>query len=79
MTAHGYAAYQAVLATGGSKRILAQPGDVLPMKGMTVTVISADGNLISKPLPSGGKANKFCTDSETRPPDTTENGRSLEC
>ena len=76
-TQRGYAAYQAVLAKGSSKRILARAGDVLPIKGIKVTVISADGELISRPLPGGGTANEFCGSSETRPADKTENGRSL--
>ena len=77
VTQHGYEAYQAVLAKGIAKRILATPGDVLPIKGIKVTVISADGELISRPLPGSGEANQFCATSEKRPADTTENGRSL--
>ncbi len=77
ITEHGYAAYQRVLATGGSKRIAAQPGDVIPMRGMRVTVVSADGRLIATPLQGAGASNPFCSMSEIRPPDITENGRSL--
>ena len=76
-TEHGYAEYQKVLATGKSKRILAHPGDVLPIPGITVKVISADGNLIADPLPGGGQPNPFCAASEKRPTDQTENSRSL--
>jgi beta-lactamase superfamily II metal-dependent hydrolase len=76
-TEHGYAEYQKVLATGQSKRILAHPGDVLPIPGITVKVISADGNLIANPLPGAGQPNPFCAASETRPADQTENARSL--
>ena len=54
-----------------------KPGDVLPIKGITATVISADGKLIAKPLPGGGEANSYCKASETRPADQTENSRSL--
>ena len=77
VTQHGYEAYQAVLAKGSAKRILARPGDVLPVKGITVTVISADGELIKQPLPGGGAVNQYCQTSEKRQADTTENGRSL--
>ena len=59
VTQHGYEAYQAVLAKGSAKRILAKPGDVLPIDGLKVTVISADGELIVAPLPAGGEANPF--------------------
>jgi competence protein ComEC len=77
ITEHGYAAYQAVLASGKSKRIETKPGDVLPIVGMKATVISADGKLIAKTLPGGGGANEFCKVSETKPADQTENARSL--
>jgi beta-lactamase superfamily II metal-dependent hydrolase len=77
ITEHGYAAYQAVLASGKSKRIEAKPGDVLPIVGMKATVISADGKMIEMPLPGGGGANEFCKVSETKPADQTENARSL--
>jgi beta-lactamase superfamily II metal-dependent hydrolase len=77
ITEHGYAEYQKVLATGKSKRILARPGDLLPIQGMTVRVISADGSLIANPLPGAGAPNPFCKTSEVRPADQTENARSL--
>ncbi len=77
VTEHGYAEYQKVLATGKSQRIQGHPGDLLPIPGLHVRVISADGNLISAPLPGAGQPNSFCAASETRPADQTENGRSL--
>jgi len=77
VTEAGYAAYQKILATGKYKNIHMQTGDVLPVKGMTATVISADGNLIADPLPGAGEANSYCKQSEVRPADQTENSRSL--
>ncbi len=79
VTERGFAAYQAVLAEGTAKRVVAKPGDVLPGLGsdVTATVISADGALIQRPLPGGGGRNSFCATSETRPADQTENARSL--
>ena len=77
ITEQGYAKYQEVLAAGKSKRILAHPGDTLPIEGMTVRVISADGSLIADPLPGSGAPNPFCKTSEVRPTDQTENARSL--
>lgn len=77
ITEHGYAEYQKVLATGKSQRILAHPGDLLPISGMTVRVISADGSLIANALPGAGEPNPYCKVSEVRPPDQTENARSL--
>jgi len=76
-TVQGWQAYQALLATGKYKRITPKPGDVLPIQGMRVEVISADGALIAKPLPGAGQENAACKESETRPADKTENLRSL--
>jgi hypothetical protein len=44
---------------------------------MEVSVISADGKVIQKALAGGGEPNPYCKQSEIRPPDQTENARSL--
>ena len=75
-TKRGYEEYQKVLASGSAKHILAKPGDVLPIRGIEATVISADGSLIPNAMPGGGETNPYCASSETRPPDQTENSRS---
>jgi competence protein ComEC len=72
-----YAAYQQVLATGKYKHMVAHPGDVLPITGMKVTVISSDGNVIDHPLPGGGETNSYCSVPETKPTDRSENSHSL--
>jgi competence protein ComEC len=76
-TVQGWQAYQQVLGTGKSKRITAKPGDVLPIQGMRVSVVSSDGAPIDKPLPGAGTENSACKNSEQRPADQTENPRSL--
>jgi hypothetical protein len=70
-------AYQKVLATGKFKHLIAKPGDVLPVRGMRVEVISSDGELINHPLPGAGQENANCKDAEQYPVDQTENFRSL--
>jgi beta-lactamase superfamily II metal-dependent hydrolase len=77
ITEKDYALYQQVLATGKYKNIHAQPGDVLPLTGLTATVISSDGELIGKPLAGAGEANSYCNGAATPPADQTENSRSL--
>ncbi len=72
----GYDEYQKVLASTNVKHILAKPGDILPIRGIEATVISADGNLIANAMPGGGETNPYCASSETRPADQTENARS---
>ncbi len=77
ITEHGYELYQHALATGTSKHLTATPGEALPLPGFDATVISADGNLIDKPVAGAGQVNPYCATSEKRPDDHTENSRSV--
>jgi len=70
-------AYKKTLTGGTYQHIVAKPGDTLPIQGIDVRVISADGQLIDKPLAGAGQPNSYCAASETRPDDQTENSRSL--
>ena len=72
-----FAAYQTLLSSGKYKHLTAKPGEVLPITGMQVRVVTADGELIERPLPGGGKENTNCTNAAKPPVDTTENPRSL--
>jgi competence protein ComEC len=76
-TEKGWEAYQKLLADGKYKRLTVKPGDVLPVKGIHVVVVSADGNAIEHPLPGAGEDNAACKDGEQYPADQTENARSL--
>jgi competence protein ComEC len=76
-TERGYAAFQKAVTDTKAKQIVPKPGDRLPIEGLNVTVISADGKVIQTPLPGAGQPNAFCKQSEIRPPDQTENARSL--
>jgi competence protein ComEC len=77
LTVQGWHAYQKLLSTGKYKHISAKPGDVLPLHGMNVTVVSSDGALIGDRLADGGQANPECTNAPKYPADQTENARSL--
>lgn len=72
---HLYSEYQAAIA--GSNHILAKPGDRLPIKGMDVVFVSADGNLIDQPLAGAGQPNPNCNGVEQKATDPTENARSV--
>jgi competence protein ComEC len=76
-TEAAYEGYQKVLATGKYAHITAKTGDLLPIPMLHVRVVSADGVLLEKPLPGAGQPNPYCEKSEIRPPDQTENARSL--
>jgi beta-lactamase superfamily II metal-dependent hydrolase len=72
-----YDAYQKVLADGHVQHQVVKPGDVLPVKGMRVEVASADGEVIAKPLATGGQPNPACAASPLKDVENTENDRSV--
>lgn len=72
-----YTAYEKAVTQKNIRRILAKPGDVLPIVGMKAVVISSDGNLIRHPLDRRATANPFCEGTEKKPADATENARSV--
>ncbi|MGB8474967.1 MAG: MBL fold metallo-hydrolase [Candidatus Acidiferrum sp.] len=76
-TEQAWQAYQALLAKGKYHRIIAKPGEKLPIRGMDVTVVSADGASIEKPLPGAGETDPGCATAPVPPADHTENVRSL--
>jgi beta-lactamase superfamily II metal-dependent hydrolase len=70
-------AYQKLLASGKYKHMVVKPGDSLPLTGIKSTVVSADGNVIAKPLPGAGQENPACKSEDKYPEDETENRRSV--
>lgn len=67
------ASWDKAVATG--KHLVVKPGDKLPLKGVDVQVVTADGASISSAINGGGAANSFCA-GKTFPEDKTENARS---
>lgn len=76
-TEDGWQAYQKLLAGGHYTHLTAKPGDVLPITGMHVQIVSADGNVLDKPLRGAGGANPSCSSSIIKPVENTENDRSV--
>ena len=72
---HLFSEYQAAIAN--SNHITAKPGEHIPVKGMDVVVVSADGNLIDQPLAGAGQPNQFCTGVSQKASDPSENARSV--
>ena len=70
-----YNAYVEYRAKGN--HILAKPGITIPIKGLDVKVLTADGDEIDSPLPSAGQPNPVCGTDQQRAPDATENARSV--
>jgi len=75
VTQEDFAAYEKVFSK--AKRLVVKPGNGLPLKGLSVQVLTAAGEHISGPLPAAGTANQFCAAEPEPPVDETENARSL--
>jgi len=70
-----FSAYETVRAKG--KHLLVHPGDRVPIAGLDVRVVSANGDVLSSPLPGAGQANPLCSSYAPKDPDPTENARSV--
>ena len=70
-----YAAYLKVAEK--AHRMIVKPGDTIPVKGITVQVLSSAGELIKDPLPGAGEANSNCGSDPEPVTDVGENARSL--
>jgi competence protein ComEC len=53
-----------IKAIGDRKRLSVKPGDVLPIQGVKITVVTAGGNAIREPLPGAGQPNDLCEGTE---------------
>jgi beta-lactamase superfamily II metal-dependent hydrolase len=58
-------------------RIQVKPGDVIPIKGIEVKVLSSAGELIASPLPGAGQPDADCASFQRHEVDTTENAQSV--
>jgi beta-lactamase superfamily II metal-dependent hydrolase len=66
-------------AKQSAKELIVKPGDMIPVKGLEIEVISARGDLIqgTPKLAAGTGANPHCAGVERKAVDTTENGKSV--
>ena len=62
---------------GDRKRMIVKPGDVIPLKGVQITVVTAGGEALAKPLPGAGQPNEFCAGAKPEPIDTWDNAASV--
>ncbi len=76
-TPQGAQLYDSWKALAGNKRVTVKPGDTLPIRGIDITIVSAGGEVISKPLPGAGSPNEYCKDAQIKPEDKTENSQSV--
>ncbi len=64
-------------AIGSIDHIVLKPGEKLPIKGLDVTAVSGDGNVLAQALPGAGETNKACSGVQPKETDPSENARSL--
>jgi competence protein ComEC len=69
-----FSAYTAARDKGN--HLLVKPGDHVPIKGLSVQILTADGNVLAKPLAGAGQPNPFCASTKPKADDQTENSRS---
>ena len=74
-TPQGAKLYDDYKAIAQGKRTIVKPGDKIPLKGVDITVVSAAGKVIGKPI-NGGGPNDLCKDAQQKPEDKTENSQS---
>jgi beta-lactamase superfamily II metal-dependent hydrolase len=60
-----------------AKHLLAKPGDLIPIQGMNVQVLTAAGDEIANPLPGAGAPNPLCAGAKRKGDDPSENARSI--
>jgi beta-lactamase superfamily II metal-dependent hydrolase len=70
-----YAAYEKAIA--GTRRILAKPGDKIPLAGVDIEILTAAGERIRKPLVPNPADNPLCIRTPAPNADPSENARSL--
>jgi competence protein ComEC len=70
-----FAAYQE--ARTHAHHLVPKPGDRLPLLGVDVDIVSADGATLTKPLAGGGQMNPSCDGVETGAAIRGENPRSI--
>jgi beta-lactamase superfamily II metal-dependent hydrolase len=67
--------YDKALQTG--KRLTVKPGDKIPMKGVEIQVVTANGEHIAKPSSGATAANSLCQSAPEFKDDPSENARSV--
>jgi competence protein ComEC len=73
-TKEDYSDYVKAIQQG--EHMVLKAGDTVPIKGLSVKVLTAAGQHIEKPL-DAGQPNPFCASTPKRDPDPTENAQSV--
>ncbi|HTM26101.1 MAG TPA: MBL fold metallo-hydrolase [Vicinamibacterales bacterium] len=77
-TPEAKALYEGYLAGRASGRhMLAKPGDKVPIRDLDVTIVTASGDHLARPIAGRAAPNPLCADFTPKDPDPTENARSV--
>jgi beta-lactamase superfamily II metal-dependent hydrolase len=74
VTKEDYSDYVKAIQHG--EHTVLKPGDTVPIKGLSVKVLTAAGDHIQASLPGGGQPNPYCATTPKRDADPTENAQS---
>ncbi|HTC87862.1 MAG TPA: MBL fold metallo-hydrolase, partial [Bryobacteraceae bacterium] len=74
VTKEDYSDYVKAIQKG--EHTVLKPGDTVPVKGLSVKVLTAAGDHITAPLAGAGQPNPFCASTPKRDADPTENAQS---
>jgi competence protein ComEC len=75
VTKEDYSDYVKIIQRG--EHVVLKPGDTVPIKGLAVQVLTANGEHIQTPLEGAGQTNSYCAATPKREPDPSENAHSL--
>jgi competence protein ComEC len=70
-----YSAYERLAAEGTRRTV--KPGDTIPLRGVSVTVLTSNGEHLLEALPGAGQPNPACSGVKPLGPDSSENARSV--
>lgn len=63
-------------ALAGARHMVVKPGEKIPLKGVELEVVTANGQHIQNPLAGAGQPNPACSGAMEKSPDPSENARS---
>ncbi len=69
--------YENYLKLSSGRRLSLKPGQKIPLKGVDVTVVASNGEVLGKPINGGGANAKLCESPALKNPDPSENARSI--
>ncbi len=64
-------------AAAKGHRVIVKPGDMLPLRDLRWTIVSAAGKVVDLPVASGGQPNTFCAGLAPQAADPSENAQSV--